>query len=79
MLSKILMVVDIIVCFILIVLVLMQESEDGANKAIMGGETVSFFDKNKGRTREGLLKKLTVIFGIIFVVVTIVFSLVYGG
>jgi len=79
-LSKILMVVHILVCFILIVLVMLQSSEkNGANGTITGQDTTSFFDKNKGRTKEGMLKKLTVIFGIIFVIVTIVFSLTYGA
>lgn len=79
-LSKILMVVHILVCIILIILVMLQSSENGgANTTITGQDTTSFFDKNKGRTKEGLLKKLTVIFGIIFVIVTIAFSLVYGA
>ena len=65
----------IIVSVIIIVVVLMQESKAELSGAISGGTSESFFGKNKGRTKEAKLGKLTVIFGIVFGVLTLVSSL----
>ena len=54
----------------------MQSKEDeGASGAIVGGSSSSFYEKNKGRTKEGKLKRLTIILGISFVVLTIVLGI----
>ena len=54
----------------------MQSKDDeGASGAIVGGSSSSFYEKNKGRTREGKLKRLTIILGISFVVLTIVLGI----
>ena len=78
-LKTILIVIYAIVCLVLIVIASMQSSEDdGASNTIMGGaQNNSFYEKNKGRTREGMLKKWTIISGIAFVIVTIALSIVY--
>jgi len=77
-LKTVLMALHIIVCIVIIILSMMQTSEDGASNAITGNSSNSFYDKNKGKTREGILKKLTVIFGVIFAITTIVFGVVYS-
>lgn len=67
-----------IVCIALIILAMMQSKEDeGASGAITGSTSNNFYDKNKGRTREGKLKKWTIILGIVFAVLTIVVSIMY--
>ena len=43
----------------------------------MGGSSSSFYEKNKGKTKEGMLKKWTIILGITFAVLSIGLSLVY--
>ena len=70
--TKILTGIYIINCLVLIVICLMQSKDDeGASGAIVGGSSSSFYEKNKGRTREGQLKRLTIILGISFVVLTV--------
>lgn len=78
-LKTILIVIYVIVCLVLIVIASMQNSQDdGASSAIMGGsQSGSFYEKNKGRTREGKLKKWTIILGITFLVLTVVLGIVY--
>lgn len=78
-LKTILIVIYVIVCLVLIVIASMQSSEDdGASSTIMGGsQNNSFYEKNKGRTREGKLKRWTIILGITFIVLTIVLGIVY--
>ncbi len=76
--KNILTVVYIINCLVLITICLMQSKEDeGASGAIVGGSSSSFYEKNKGRTREGKLKRLTIILGITFAILTIVLGILF--
>ena len=77
-LKIILTVVDVILALGVIVLVMSQHKDDqGLSGTITGASANNFLDKNKGRTREGKLKRLTVIFGIVFVIVTVALNIVY--
>lgn len=77
-LKVVLIVIYVIVCLSLIVIALMQNSEDeGASSTIVGGSSSSFYEKNKGRTKEGKLKKWTIILGVTFLVLNIILSIVY--
>ncbi len=77
-LKSIITVIFVINCLILIVICLMQSKDDeGASGAIVGGSSSSFYEKNKGRTKEGKLKRWTIILGITFVLLTIVLSILY--
>ena len=65
-----------VICIFIIVLVLLQKSEKGgASESIMGSSGNNFYEKNKGRTREGKLKNYTILFSAIFVILTIVLSI----
>lgn len=77
--KNILMGIYLIVCLVLIVLVMKQSKEDeGASGAVMGGASNSFYEKNKGRTKEGKMKRGTIILGVVFIILTIVYSIVYA-
>ena len=78
-LKIILMIIDIVVAFALIGITLMQHKDDpGLSSTITGAAANNFLDKNKGRTKEGKLKKWTIILGVIFAVLTIVLNIVYA-
>ena len=67
-LVNILSVVYVLCCIFIIVLVLLQKSEQGgASESIMGTTANNFYEKNKGRTREGKLKRSTILFSVLFV------------
>lgn len=55
----------LVVGIALIVVVMMQNSKEGASSAL-GNNT--FYGANKGKTMDGMLSKLTVILGIAFIV-----------
>ena len=77
-LKIILIIVDIILALGVVVLVMLQHKEDqGMSATITGGSANNFLDKNKGRTREGKMKRMTIIFSIAFAVVTVVLNIVY--
>lgn len=63
-----LIIVHIIICLVVIISVLAQPAKVyGLSSAISGGAE-TFFGRNKGRTMEGKLQKLTTISMIIFVI-----------
>lgn len=77
-LKGILIVIDIILAFSVIILVMLQRKDDqGLSGTITGAAANNFLDKNKGRTREGRLKRMTIILGIAFVIVTVALNIVY--
>lgn len=62
-----LIVIHVIISLILIVTVLMQHGkQQGLSGAIAGGAE-TFFGKNKGRTIDAILKKVTAVVAILFV------------
>lgn len=68
----------ILVAIILIVLTLIQTKDDaGLSSTIAGSSTNNFYEKNKGRTKEGKQKKWTIILSIIFAILTIVLGIIY--
>jgi len=77
-LKILLIIVDIILALGVVILVMMQNKEDqGMSGTITGAAANNFLDKNKGRTRSGMLKRLTVIFGIALAIVTVALNIVY--
>ena len=60
----------------LIVIVMLQPAETQGLGAISGG-TDTFFAKNKSKTMQGLLRRLTIIFSIALAVLTIVFFILF--
>ncbi len=73
-LRVILTVVFIIVCLAIIVLVLMQEGKSSGLGALSGAAE-SYWGKNKARTMQGMLVKLTKIFCVLFMVLAIVLNM----
>ncbi len=74
----ILIVVYFIVAVILIILTLIQSKEDaGLSSTITGSSTSNFFEKNKGRTKEGKQKRWTIILAIVFAILTIALGIIY--
>ena len=74
----ILVVIYFLVALALIILTLIQTKEDaGLSSTITGSSSNNFFEKNKGRTKEGKQKKWTIILGRAFVIVTIALSIIY--
>ena len=74
----ILIVIYFIVAIVLIILTLIQTKEDaGLSSTITGSSTNNFYEKNKGRTKEGKQKRWTITLAIIFAILTIVLGILY--
>lgn len=59
----------------LIVVVLLQSGKSAGLSASLGGGTETFFGKNKGRSLEGRLQKLTTISAVGFIIVSILLAI----
>ena len=73
-LRTILTVIYVIDCIALTVVVLMQEGKSQGLGSI-SGMADTYWGKNKGRSMEGMLVKLTRIFVILFLVIAMVLNL----
>ena len=70
----ILTILFIVVCVTLVVLVLMQEGKSAGLGAI-SGTTETYWGKNKGRSMEGLLVKLTKVLAVLFMILAVILNL----
>ena len=74
----ILTVVYFVIALVVIILALIQTKDDsGLSQTITGSSTSNFYEKNKGRTKEGKLKRTTIILGVVFIVLAIVLGIIY--
>lgn len=66
----------VLVCVVLIILATIQtKDQSGASQTITGAAANNFYEQNKGRTKEGRIKRATVISGVLFVVLAIALSI----
>lgn len=73
---RIIFVVIMAICAIFIILVVLFQPGNSSGVGALGGQTETFLGKNKSKTFEHRMKKLTVISGIVFGVLCIVFTIV---
>ena len=73
-LKTILTIVLVIICIALTVLILMQEGKSAGLGAIAGASD-TYWSKNKGRSMEGILVKVTRVLVILFIVISCVLNI----
>ncbi len=66
-------VIDILLCIVLVGLVMMQEGSSQGLGTISGGAD-TFFGQHKGRSIDALLKKITSVLVIVFVIITVLLN-----
>ena len=67
-------VIFLIVCIALTVLVLMQEGKS-AGLGSISGAAETYWGKNKGRSMEGMLVKITKVFAVLFMLLAVILNL----
>lgn len=73
-LRTVLTIILILVCIVFTAIVLMQEGKSAGLGAISGAAE-TYWGKNKGRSMEGTLQKLTKILGVAFIVLSVVLNI----
>ena len=75
---NIVLVIYVLVCIVLVVLATIQAKDtSGASQTVTGAAANNFYENNKGRTKEGKLKRYTVISGVLFVVLAVALSVLF--
>ena len=70
-----LVVLQIIFAIGLIAVILIQPGKTDGLNFISGGASDTFFSKNKSRTHEALQVKITIVFAVLFGIVTVLLGL----
>ncbi|MGI6157421.1 MAG: preprotein translocase subunit SecG [Saccharofermentanales bacterium] len=72
-------ILDLIACIGLVTTVMMQDSKSQGLGVLSGDSSAdTFYGRTKGRTKEGILKRLTTGFAIAFAVFSVVLYLLTG-
>ncbi len=69
-------IVQIIITVALIITVLMQSGKTQGLSGSIAGGAETFFGKNKGRTLDGILSKITSVLAVLFIISSIALSIV---
>ena len=72
----IVMVIYAVVCLVLTYLTFKQTKEEGSS-VITGASGNNFYEKNKGNTREGKIKKATIALLVMYFILTIALGIIY--
>ncbi|MDE7327405.1 MAG: preprotein translocase subunit SecG [Lachnospiraceae bacterium] len=68
-------VIYVLLCIALIVVVLMQEGKSAGLSGAINGVADTYWGKNKGRSIEGTLEKITKILAALFIIISIVLAM----
>lgn len=71
-------IVYLLICIAIVIIVMVQDSKsEGLGAALAGGSAgkSTYWSKNKGRSKEGMLNRLTIVLAFLFIVLSIVLSL----
>lgn len=70
-----LIIVFLVISVILAIIVMMQEGKGGGlTSSISGGGSDTYWSKNKGKSKEAILKKVTIVLGIAYMVLALLLS-----
>ena len=76
MLESIITVVHVVLAVILVAVVLLQSGKSAGLSGSIGGGAETFFGKNKAKTLDGMLEKLTAVLALLFIITSLVLALV---
>ena len=71
-----LIIIQIIISLALILIVLLQQGNSAGMSGAIAGGAETFFGKNKSRSMDGVLKKLTAVCAIIFLITSVLLSII---
>ncbi len=69
-----LIIVFLVISVILTIIVMMQEGKSGGLTSSISGSTETYWSKNKGKSKEAVLMKVTIVIGVIFMLLALFLS-----
>lgn len=78
-LLRVLTAVFILICFVITVVILLQEGKQAGLTGAISGAAETYWGKNKGRSMEGKLEKITKVMIVLFFVLALVLNMDFLG
>ncbi len=75
-LNLILTIVQVLLAVVIIVVVLFQSGKSAGLSGAIGGGAETFFGKNKARSMDSMLNKVTIISAILFAIIAILTNII---
>ncbi len=75
-LNLILTIVQVLLAIVIIVVVLFQSGKSAGLSGAIGGGAETFFGKNKARSMDSLLSKITIIAAVLFAIIAILTNII---
>lgn len=73
--KTVLIIVFLIISVLLAIIVMMQEGKEGGlTSSMSGGGSDTYWSKNKGKSKDAVLRKITVLLGILFIGLALLLS-----
>lgn len=73
--KTVLIIVFLIISVLLAIIVMMQEGKEGGlTSSMSGGSSDTYWSKNKGKSKDAVLRKITVLLGILFIGLALLLS-----
>lgn len=69
-----LVIILLIISVILAIVVMMQEGKEGGLTSAVSGTSETYWSKNKGKSKEAVLKKITAFLGVLYMVIALLLS-----
>lgn len=69
-----LVIVLLIISVILAIVVMMQEGKEGGLTSSISGTNETYWSKNKGKSKESVLRKVTAVLGFLYMVIALLLS-----
>lgn len=69
-----LVIVLLIISVILAIVIMMQEGKEGGLASSISGTSETYWSKNKGKSKEAVLRKLTAFLGLVYIVIALILS-----
>jgi preprotein translocase subunit SecG len=67
-------IVFLIVSVVLAIIVMMQEGKGDGLTSTLSGSTDTYWSKNKGKSKEAVLMKVTIVLGILYMALALVLA-----
>ncbi len=64
----------IVISVILAIIVMMQEGKEAGLTSTLSGSSDTYWGKNKGKSKEAILRKITAVLGVLYMVIALLLS-----
>lgn len=64
----------IVISVILAIIIMMQEGKEAGLTSTLSGSSDTYWGKNKGKSKEAILRKITAVLGVLYMVIALLLS-----